>query len=64
MEYSRLNLKIPTEMKDYLTIASAQESINRTETVSITEYLCTLIAADMKKNAGLYNFCKRRKEKL
>lgn len=46
----RLNLKIPTELKEYLTIAAAKASIERRRTVSLTQYLCDLVAADMAQH--------------
>ena len=45
----RLNLKIPTEIKEYLTVAAAKESISRRKPISLTEYLCCLVRQDMKK---------------
>lgn len=45
----RLNLKIPTELKEYLNVAAAQMSIEQRRNVSLTEYLCGLIKADMEK---------------
>lgn len=45
----RLNLKIPTYIKDYLQAAAYRES-NAKHTVSITEYICDLIVADMEKH--------------
>ena len=45
----RLNLKIPTEIKEYLTVAAAKESISRRKPISLTEYLCGLVRQDMKK---------------
>lgn len=45
----RLNLKIPAEIKEYLQAAAYRES-NAKHTVSITEYLCNLVRADMEKN--------------
>ena len=45
----RLNLKIPTDIKEYLSIAAAKESIEQRRNVSLTEYLCALVRADMEK---------------
>ena len=47
---TRLNLKIPVELREYLTIAAAKTSIEQRRTVSLTEYLCMLVREDMKKN--------------
>lgn len=44
----RLNLKIPTSIKEYLTVAAAKESINRRANVSVTTYLVELIKKDME----------------
>lgn len=46
----RLNLKIPREIKEYLTIAAARASIERRRTVPLTEYLIELVRADMEKH--------------
>lgn len=48
----RLNLKIPTDIKEYLSIAAAKESIEQRRNVSLTEYLCALVRADMEKQEG------------
>lgn len=45
----RLNLKIPPEIKAYLQAAAYRES-SPTKTVSLTEYLCDLVRADMEKH--------------
>lgn len=47
----RLNLKIPTYIKEYLQ-AAAYEASNAKHTVSITEYICDLVTADMEKHKG------------
>lgn len=47
----RLNLKIPTYIKEYLQ-AAAYEASNAKHTVSITEYICDLVVADMEKHKG------------
>lgn len=44
----RLNLKIPTSIKEYLTVAAAKESIARRCNVSVTTYLVELIKKDME----------------
>ena len=46
----RLNLKIPAEIKEYLVIASARASIEQRRYVSLTQYLCDLVAADAEKH--------------
>lgn len=45
----RLNLKIPADIKAYLYAAAYRES-SPTKTVSLTEYLCELVRADMEKH--------------
>ena len=49
---SRLNLKIPAEIKEYLTIAAAKASIEQKRQISLTEYLCNLVKADQQKQAA------------
>lgn len=49
-EYYRFNLKMPMEYKDYLQ-AAAYRASSPTKTVSITEYICKLIADDMERNS-------------
>ena len=49
-EYYRFNLKMPLEYKDYLQ-AAAYSASSPTKTVTITEYICELVRADMEKNA-------------
>lgn len=49
---ARLNLKIPTEIKEYLTVAAAKASIEQRRNISLTEYLCELVRADMEKHTG------------
>lgn len=46
----RLNLKIPAEIKEYLTVAAAKASIEHKRNISLTEYLCDLVRADMDKD--------------
>lgn len=48
----RLNLKIPAEIKEYLTVAAAKASIEQRRNISLTEYLCDLVRADKEKNEG------------
>ena len=50
-EYYRFNLKMPLENKDYLQ-AAAYRASSPTKTVTITEYICELVRADMEKNGG------------
>lgn len=46
----RLNLKIPAEIKEYLTVAAAKASIAQRRNISLTEYLIQIIREDMAKN--------------
>lgn len=46
----RLNLKIPAEIKEYLTVAAAKASIDQRRNISLTEYLIQLVREDMAKN--------------
>ena len=50
-EYYRFNLKMPLEYKDYLQAAAYRASSPK-KTVTITEYICELVRADMEKNGG------------
>lgn len=50
VELARLNLKIPAEIKEYLTVAAAKASIEQKRNISLTEYLCGLVRADMKQH--------------
>ena len=50
-EYYRFNLKMPLEYKDYLQ-AAAYRASSPTKTVTITEYICELVRADIEKNGG------------
>lgn len=47
----RLNLRIPSDIKQYLYEAAYRES-SPTKQVSVTEYLCQLVRDDMKKHKG------------
>ena len=47
---ARINLKLPTELKEYLSVAAAKASIAQKKTVSVTAYICDLIRADMEQN--------------
>ena len=52
-EYYRFNLKMPLEYKEYLQ-AAAYRASNPTKTVTITEYICELVKADIEKNGGTF----------
>lgn len=49
-EYYRFNLKMPIEYKEYLQ-AAAYRASSPEKTITITEYLCELVRADMEKNS-------------
>lgn len=49
-EIVRLNLKVPADVKEYLTIAAAKASIAQRRSISLTEYLCDLVAADRERH--------------
>ena len=49
--YYRFNLKMPLEYKEYLQ-AAAYRASSPEKTVTITEYICELVRADMEKNGG------------
>ena len=51
-EYYRFNLKMPLKYKEYLTGAAAKASIEQRRNISLTQYLCELVRADMEKNGG------------
>ena len=46
----RLNLKIPAEIKEYLTVAAAKASIAQRRNISLTEYLIQLVREDMERH--------------
>ena len=46
----RLNLKIPAEIKEYLTVAAAKASIAQRRNISLSEYLIQIVREDMAKN--------------
>ena len=48
-EYYRFNLKMPLEYKEYLQ-AAAYRASSPEKIVTITEYICELVRADMEKN--------------
>lgn len=50
VELARLNLKIPAELKEYLTVAAAKASIEQRRNISLTQYLCDLVTADMERH--------------
>lgn len=47
---ARLNLKIPAELKEYLTVAAAKASIKQRRNISLTEYLCQVVREDMERH--------------
>ena len=49
-QYYRFNLKMPLEYQQYLQ-AAAYKASSPQKTVTITEYICELIRADIEKNA-------------
>ena len=48
-EYYRFNLKMPLKYKEYLQ-AAAYRASSPTKTVTITEYICELVRADMERH--------------
>ena len=46
----RLNLKIPAEIKEHLTVAAAKASIEQRRNISLTEYLIQLVREDMERH--------------
>ena len=42
--------KIPAELKEYLTVAAAKASIDQRRNISLTQYLCDLVTADMERH--------------
>lgn len=48
----RLNLKIPAEIKEYLDVAAAKESILQRKNVSLTKYLVDMVKRDMQAHEG------------
>ena len=50
VELARLNLKIPAEIKEYLTVAAAKASIEQRRNISLTEYLIQLVREDMERH--------------
>ena len=48
--YERLDFKVPAEIKQYLNMAAARESIEKKRNVSLTEYFCELVRADMERH--------------
>ena len=49
--YYRFNLKMPLEYKEYLQ-AAAYRASSPEKLVTVTEYICELVRADMEKNGG------------
>lgn len=49
--YYRFNLKMPLEYKEYLQ-AAAYRASSPEKIVTVTEYICELVRADMEKNGG------------
>ena len=47
--YYRFNLKMPLEYKEYLQ-AAAYRASSPEKIVTVTEYICELVRADMEKN--------------
>ena len=48
--HERLTLKLPTEIKKYLQEAAAVETGKRRKLVTLTDYLCEIVRADMEKH--------------
>lgn len=48
----RLNLKIPAEIKEYLDVAAAKESIVQRKNISLTKYLVDMVKRDMQAHEG------------
>lgn len=48
----RLNLKVPAEIKEYLDVAAAKESILQRKNVSLTKYLVDMVKRDMQAHEG------------
>ena len=48
--YYRFNLKMPLEYKEYLQ-AAAYRASSPEKIVTVTEYICELVRADMEKNS-------------
>lgn len=63
-QLERLNLKIPAEIKEYLTIAAAKASIAERRNISLTEYFCDLVRSDMEKNPNWREALKTPPESL
>lgn len=49
-EFVQINLKVPVEVKDYLTIAATKASIKNKCYISIAQYLCQIVRKDMEIN--------------
>ena len=46
IELTRLNLRVPASIKEYLAVAAAKESIKQRRQISLTEYLIELVKKD------------------
>lgn len=51
-ERGRFNLLLPPDLRDYLILAAARESVTTKKRVSPTGYITKLIKEDMEKNKG------------
>ena len=49
-ELTRLNLKVPADVKEYLTVAAARQSIAERRQISLTEYLIDLVRKDAEQH--------------
>lgn len=49
-EMVRLNLKVPADIKEYLTIAAAKQSIAERRQISLTEYMIQLVRKDAEQH--------------
>ena len=50
VQLTRLNLKVPAEIKEYLTVAAAKQSIAERRQISLTEYLIELVRKDAEQH--------------
>ena len=50
VQLTRLNLKVPAEIKGYLTVAAAKQSIQERRQISLTEYLIELVRKDAEQH--------------
>lgn len=49
-QLTRLNLKVPADVKEYLTVAAARQSIAERRQISLTEYLIELVRKDAEQH--------------